>query len=203
MAPTVTQHTHCCARILQVFVFMWTPALTSGDGEDAELPFGLIFSTFMVCCMAGSSIYSILSDKMKGEQLGVLCFAVASVSMALVAVSPSNSLKFLAMNVFEMTVGMYWPIMGTMKGSIVPESMRAAIYNLYRIPLNFIVLFSLLTDLTPTASFCLNATMLAIAAVLQIILMKRRELHLGASHQPTTPTEPEDTRPLVAKDESV
>lgn len=155
--------------------------------------------------MAGSSIYSLCSDKMKGEQLGVLCFAVASISMALVAISPSNTLKFLAMNVFEMTVGMYWPIMGTMKGSIVPESMRAAIYNLYRIPLNFIVLFSLLTDLTPTTSFCLNAVMLGTAAVLQIVLMKRRELHLGASPPSTTSTsEPEDSRPLVdAKNESV
>lgn len=183
---------------------MWTPALTGGgdDEGETELPFGLIFSTFMVCCMAGSSMYSICSDnKMKGEQLGVLCFVVASISMALVAVSPSNTLKFLAMNVFEMTVGMYWPIMGIMKGSIVPESMRAAIYNLYRIPLNFIVLMSLLTDLTPTMSFCLNAVMLGTAAVLQFILMKRRELHLGASM--ATASEPEDTRPLVGKDGSV
>lgn len=188
---------------------MWTPALTGGDhGVDAELPFGLIFSTFMVCCMAGSSIYSMYSDKMKGEQLGVLCFAVASISMALVAVSPSNTLKFLAMNIFEMTVGMYWPIMGTMKGSIVPESMRAAIYNLYRIPLNFIVLFSLLTDLTPTTSFFLNAFMLGTAAILQMILMKRRELHLGASSTSQSieskEEEKEDTRPLVGeKDNSV
>lgn len=56
---------------MYVFVFMWTPALqkltpgmqTSGGGHrrflaetssesTASLPFGLIFSTFMVCCMA-------------------------------------------------------------------------------------------------------------------------------------------------------
>jgi len=152
------------------------------DDQDIELPFGLIFSTFMVCCMAGSSLYSIASDHLKGEQLAVINFALASVSMAMIAYSTSSTMKFLAMNVFEMTVGMYWPIMGTMKGHIVPESMRAAIYNLYRIPLNFIVLFSLLTDLTPTQSFSLNAVMLAVATTLQVVLMKRRELHgMGSS----------------------
>lgn len=160
---------------MYIFVFMWTPALT--QQHDDTLPFGLIFSTFMVCCMAGSSMFSIQMERMKNEELGVMVFAVAAFAMALVALSPSTTLKFLAMNLFEMTVGMYWPIMGTMKGAIVPESKRAGIYNLYRIPLNFIVLFSLLTDLTPTVSFALNALMLSTATVLQTILMKRREMH--------------------------
>ena len=44
---------------MYVFVFMWTPALTAlakeemGDAFEG-LPFGVIFSTFMVCCMAGT-----------------------------------------------------------------------------------------------------------------------------------------------------
>lgn len=160
---------------MYIFVFMWTPALT--EGSDEALPFGLIFSTFMVSCMAGSSLFSIQIEKMRGERLAVIVFATASAAMAGIALSYSNTVKFLLMNVFEVTVGMYWPIYGTLKGVIVPESKRAAIYNLYRIPLNFIVLFSLLTDLTPTTSFLLNATMLGTAAVLQIILMKRREMH--------------------------
>lgn len=154
---------------------MWTPALTE-TGDDA-LPFGLIFSTFMVSCMAGSATFSIQIEKIKGEKLGVIVFAVAAVSMGFIALADSQTLKFIAMNMFEMTVGMYWPIMGTMKGAIVPESKRAAIYNLFRIPLNFIVLFSLLTDLSPTTSFLLNGVMLSTACVLQAILMKRREMH--------------------------
>ena len=125
--------------------------------------------------MAGSSMYSIQCEKMKSEQLGVYVFSVAAIAMALVALSSSISLKFIAMNLFEITVGMYFPIMGTLKGSIVPESKRAAIYNLFRIPLNFIVLFSLLTDLTPKQSFTLNSLMLGTATVLMVTLMKRRE----------------------------
>jgi len=75
---------------------------------------------------------------------------------------------------------MYWPVMGTMKGSIVPEDKRAAIYNLFRIPLNFIVLTSLLTDLTPAQSFKANAGMLGVASILQFQLMKRRSNLVGA-----------------------
>lgn len=120
-------------------------------------------------------MYSIQSEKMKSEQLAVIVFGVAATAMALVALSSSITLKFIAMNLFEITVGMYFPIMGTLKGSIVPESKRAAIYNLFRIPLNFIVLFSLLTDLTPTQSFSLNSLMLGTATVLMVALMKRRE----------------------------
>lgn len=160
---------------MYIFVFMWTPALKGLASEgDGELPFGLIFSTFMVSCMAGSSLFSILIGSFKGEALCVGLLAVGSGAMAMVAMANSDTVSFIAMNLFEMCVGMYWPIMGTMKGGIVPEDKRAAIYNLYRIPLNFIVLFSLLTDLTPTQSFTLTCTMLAVATGLQVILMSRR-----------------------------
>lgn len=164
---------------MYIFVFMWTPAIT--EVTDASkypdgLPFGLIFSTFMVCCMAGSSCFSILVERIKVEKLAAIIFACAAVSMGLIGIGRTSTVKFLAMNLFEMTVGMYFPTFGTLKGVIVPESKRAAIYNLYRIPLNFIVLFSLLTDLTPTMSFALNCIMLSTATVLQVVLMKRREM---------------------------
>ncbi|GKY97168.1 hypothetical protein MPSEU_000675200 [Mayamaea pseudoterrestris] len=166
---------------MYIFVFMWTPALSSGGSgsKDAPLPFGQIFATFMVCCMCGASLFGIATERVKGESLAVAVFGLAALAMGSVAVSTSKTTKFLAMNVFEMTVGMYWPLMGTMKGMIVPESKRAAIYNLFRIPLNFIVLFSLLTDLTPRQSFALNCIMLGTASVLQYVLMKRREASSG------------------------
>eukprot|EP00978_Attheya_sp_CCMP212_P028273 scaffold97255_cov49-Attheya_sp.AAC.5 len=159
---------------MYVFVFMWTPALQALTEDKDSLPFGLIFSTFMVSCMAGSSLFSLAIQKVKGEVLGVLVFAGASIAMLIATLSSSETIVFIMMNVFEMTVGMYWPIMGTMKGAIVPENKRAAIYNLFRIPLNFIVLFSLLTKLTPTQSLTLVSAMLGIASVLQFQLMKRR-----------------------------
>ena len=169
---------------MYIFVFMWTPLLKSlakKAGESEELPFGLIFATFMVCCMTGSSLFSIAVEKYPVERLGIAVFAVGSVAMMVVATEASDTVSFLGMNLFEVCVGMYFPIMGTMKGHIVPEDKRAAIYNLYRIPLNFIVLFSLLTDLTPQTSFILNGSMLLTATVLQAILSKRRLSSMGLS----------------------
>lgn len=64
--------------------------------------------------------------------------------------------------------------MGTMKGMIVPEDKRAAIYNLFRIPLNFIVLSSLLTDLTPHVSFILCGGMMIVATIMQMKMKARR-----------------------------
>jgi hypothetical protein len=122
-------------------------------------------------------MFSIFADK---EILPVFVFGSAAAAMLIVAVAPGSTLKFLGMNLFEVSVGMYFPVMGTLKGAIVPESKRAAIYNLYRIPLNFIVLFSLLTDLTPTTSFLLNFTMLSVATGLMYVLVKRRGHGQGA-----------------------
>jgi len=171
---------------MYIFVFMWTPALTAlakeemGDDFDG-LPFGVIFSTFMVCCMAGSSIFSIAMEKMKPEQLAVYVFAIAFAAFVMVVLSGSATTTFLAMNLFEVCVGMYFPSMGTMKGMIVPEEKRAAIYNLNRIPLNFIVLFSLLTDLTPKVSFILCSCMMMASTVLQIKLRARRVQGVGST----------------------
>lgn len=161
---------------MYIFVFMWTPSLTSAAGDShQDLPLGLIFSTFMICCMAGSSLFSIQIEHYKVEQIAVFVFMTAAISMAATAMVTDLTFKFLAMNCFELVIGMYFPIINTMKSMIVPDSNRVAIYNLYRVPLNFIVLFSLLTDLTPTQSFHLNVGMLAAATVLMFVLMKRRE----------------------------
>lgn len=182
---------------MYIFVFMWTPALQAGSDEDP--PFGLIFSTFMVCCMAGSSLFSIQSEKYKTEEIAVAVLGFSSIAMATIALSPSKTIKFIGMNLFEMAVGMYFPTMGTLKGCIVPEDKRAAIYNLFRIPLNFIVLFSLLTALTPTQSFLLNATMLGVGTFLMTKLMQRRA-KMGVSREVETELLLEDVNP---KDNSV
>jgi hypothetical protein len=183
---------------MYIFVFMWTPSLTAHSSQP--LPFGLIFSTFMVCCMAGSSVFSILMDKgYSGESMAIGVFVVAATAMAAIAMGPNSTVKFLGMNLFEITVGLYFPIMGTLKGTIVPESKRAAIYNLYRIPLNFIVLFSLLTDLAPTTSFWLNTLMLSAASVLQFQLMRLRR-DSQPKQTAAADVEAGDTERLLQKD---
>lgn len=145
------------------------------SAEDESLPFGLIFSTFMVCSMAGASLFSIGNDYYRLEHLALFVLSLASSSMVMLLSSRERTFKYLAMMLFELTVGMYFPVMGCLKSVIVPESKRAAIYNLYRIPLNLIVLFGLLTDVSPQQAFALNLCMLSTATGLQMLLIKCRE----------------------------
>lgn len=142
---------------------------------DNTLPFGLIFSTFMVCAMAGSSLFSIWNDYFRLEQQALFVLFLAAASTVMLLVTTDQMSQYVAMNLFEFTIGMYFPVIGCLKSAIVPESQRAAIYNLYRIPLNLIVLLGLLTDVTPSQAFSMNLVMLSLAAVLQLALMRCRE----------------------------
>ena len=72
---------------------------------------------------------------------------------------------------FEACVGAYFPSMFMVKSRVVPEESRAAIYNLFRVPLNAIVLFVLLNTMPVRATFGLCAGLLAIAACVQARLV--------------------------------
>lgn len=48
-----------------------------------------------------------------------------------------NSLNFCSL--VQGTVGLYFPTMGMIKSRHVPEDIRATLYNIFRIPLNLIV----------------------------------------------------------------
>ena len=65
-----------------------------------------------------------------------------------------------------------YPAMGTVKGTIVPEDQRAAIYNVFRLPLNLLVLIYLVGDFSTEASFLANAFLLLVTCVLQIRMIR-------------------------------
>ena len=46
---------------MYIFVLQWPPALKSALGAGVSVPFGTVFSCFMVCCMIGSTLFSALS----------------------------------------------------------------------------------------------------------------------------------------------
>jgi hypothetical protein len=60
--------------------------------------------------------------------------------------------------------------MGTVKGAIVPEDQRAAIYNVFRLPLNLFMLAYLVGDYSTESSFMANAVLLMVTCILQIRL---------------------------------
>ena len=58
--------------------------------------------------------------------------------------------------------------MGTVKASVVPEEQRAAVYSIFRLPLNLFMLVNLLCDLSYENSFIANAIFLMVVCILQI-----------------------------------
>ncbi|KAL9185798.1 hypothetical protein ACHAXT_003575 [Thalassiosira profunda] len=182
---------------MYIFIFLWTPALTSlqnkidsahgivaeagKDPHESELPFGWIFSSFMVCCMLGTVAFSHLSNAGVPASkclAGILalaslsCVAMAYPGLVGGATSSANTPQYIGMLVYEFSIGFYYPAMGTVKGTVVPEDQRAAIYNVFRLPLNLLVLVYLVGDFSTEKSFLANAVLLMAVCVLQLRVVR-------------------------------
>jgi len=164
-----------------IFIFQWTPALT--EAGAAKPPYGMIFATFMVPCMLGSKVFGILARSFSAERIGQGVLLVALGSHALPAVSSSPEVCFCAFLFFDFAVGMYFPMIGTLKGAIVPEASRSTIYSIYRVPLNFIVVAALVQKCDVRTAFSCTTVMLGVALVAQLRLVSalRRSTRPGAA----------------------
>jgi len=164
---------------------------------DSELPFGWIFSTFMVCCMLGTMAFSRLSNAgVPASKCLAGVLALASLSCVMMACpfsekassggisssSSANTPQYIGMLMYEFCIGFYYPAMGTVKGSIVPEDQRAAIYNVFRLPLNLLVLVYLVGDFGTEISFLANAVLLMVTCALQIWIVRGGGSRVSSSH---------------------
>lgn len=141
---------------MYVFVFMWTPALSTTS--DYPIYHGWIFATFMICVLIGSSLFSLLlSHQLRVERFSLWMFTVAAASLLLPAFTTSHSFRLASFCLFEVTVGMFWPSLGFMRSRYVPEEVRATVMNIFRIPLNLIVVAVLINidNLTQSQVFAL------------------------------------------------
>lgn len=144
----------------------------------------------MVACMAGSKVFGSLMRITGGKPERFMrgLFALAAAALATPVVTTSVPVVAAAFLVFEACVGVYFPAMGTLKSKsvaaprppvspplsharfrvrsrYVPEDARAAVYSIYRVPLNAIVLFVLLGDFEPSTAFALCSAMLLVASL--------------------------------------
>jgi MFS family permease len=145
-----------------IFVFNWTPCLME-EGQPVP-PFGHIFTGFMIFCLLGTRLYAYLAGTMAVEKIGLVVMIVSGACHLVVFMFSDVMIRFVAFLIFEMCVGLYFPMIGTLKGAIVPEDMRSTIYNLYRLPLNIIVLMPLLMNFSIGTTFTVTTAILAIAA---------------------------------------
>lgn len=158
----------CFEGSMYTFVFMWTPALKTDEEEAAEIAgvelpdttsnhLGMIFAIFMVSVMVGSSIFKIATQNgFELYKIPLYIHAVALVNFLMVSIFIEDKntvlINFLC---FEGTVGVFYPAYGVIKSEKIPEDIRAAVMNIFRIPLNFFVVLLLLKVkfLSPTTVF--------------------------------------------------
>jgi len=150
------------------FVFNWTPAL---DSKALPPPHGLIFAMFMMACMCGASTFSLFGSNLKPASVLLPCMLLATCSLGVVAFAIglgsgyALQASFFCFLVFEFCVGLYWPTVGTLKSEIVPEDVRATVYNIYRVPLNAVVCALLLSNISLTASFGFCTVLLLLSVI--------------------------------------
>jgi len=163
---------------MYLFVFFWTPSLqdartsVSSSGTESVLQYGLIFSCFMASMMLGSLLFNHMmnSKRLSQAQLLVYAFIVSALSfLTNVCFVNHEWVVFWMWCVFEVCVGIYYPCMGSLKGTIVEDGKRAATYSLMRLPLNVFVVGVLgLTGASSDAGICAPGQLQFIRDILQL-----------------------------------
>ncbi|CAG8628041.1 17644_t:CDS:10 [Cetraspora pellucida] len=137
---------------MYIFVFLWGPFLESQHDilNNSGLPFGMIFASFMVAIMIGSLFYGHLSGPMNIPLSNIASgtFLVASISLLLPLFIENEFILFILFIVFELTCGLYFPLIGTFRAKVISEDIRATVGNLFRVPLNLIVVYVLISDIS-------------------------------------------------------
>ncbi|EIW78301.1 DUF791-domain-containing protein [Coniophora puteana RWD-64-598 SS2] len=182
----------CFEGSMYLFVFLWVPALqeSSPHFPTVSLPLGYIFSSFMISMMLGSLLYTAVTSYLPpptpqapGDssltlhaKLSSLVCALASLTLAVSVRWNEERTRFWAFCAFEACVGMYYPVQGMLRGTLISNEHRATLSALFRVPLNIFVVVSLLTGVSSARYAVLSASslMLAISAVVTAVVVVAR-----------------------------
>lgn len=137
--------------LLTVFISLWAPALgNAAKATNVNVPFGYIFSFFMVSVMIGSSVYSFLSKKLSDVAISSLIFVITFLSMVACGLFyDSVTVLVLSFNVFEIAFGIYLPCLGSIRSKLLPPDRRTYLMSLLKIPTYAFggIIFLFMTDI--------------------------------------------------------
>ncbi|RIA89476.1 hypothetical protein C1645_772235 [Glomus cerebriforme] len=159
---------------MYTFVFFWGPFLEIYHKSGEGLPFGIIFASFMVAIMIGSLFYGNLSGprNVPLSDIAQGTLLLAGISLLFPLLYLNESTLFFFFTLFEVTCGLYFPTIGTLKAEVIPENLRATVSNLFRVPLNAFVVTLLVSDLTISTRCLLCSVLLIVAFVWSFALEK-------------------------------
>ena len=98
----------------------------------------------MVAVMIGSMVFDSLMSRTTAETIAPRLYLVSAVSLMVPMVVEDRAIVFWSFVVFEITCGLHFPLISTLRSRYIPEESRSAVLNLVRIPLNLIVVVILL-----------------------------------------------------------
>ena len=188
---------------MYTFVFNWVPSMYNVWENP---PLGNVFSSFMTCITLGGFIYNYLSSSINmtnGEiMLYVLLFA--SISLMLPAIDPDHFyFVYGGFLVFETCVGVSFACGGGLRSAVMPEELQATIMNIFRIPLNILVVIGTRLDSFATTRqvFLVCVSWLLLALLLQYWFMKRNMMEsiLRAAKGKSKRTKPSKGRKTRSK----
>lgn len=175
----------CFESAMYLMVFSWTPALQAASNTMSlgEIPHGMIFSSFMVCIMIGSSLFVFFLKTQPAELFMRNMYIIGVIAFVVTTLSSNVWEVYAALLTFEVICGLYFPAMGTMRAKYVPEMTRSAIMNYFRVPLNVIVCATLYKNMENTMVFRFCALMMTIAVICQQRLFSVSKVSIGTKDE--------------------
>ncbi|KAK0086336.1 hypothetical protein PV325_003343 [Microctonus aethiopoides] len=173
---------------MYIFIFLWTSILIPIDPSN-----GVIFGGFMLCIVIGSICHSFSVNIFQvTREILLLCsliLALFSMITSTIGIHIQTQAQkniigtyicLISFLLFEISVGLYFPAIGYLRGIIIPESHRTSIVNWYRLPSNILTCFILLyitIESPDTCSIFALGAMGLIIAVLYAIKFNKIYLH--------------------------
>ncbi|XP_006463319.1 hypothetical protein AGABI2DRAFT_74213 [Agaricus bisporus var. bisporus H97] len=189
----------CFEGSMYFFAFIWVPSLQEVSRLNDLLPLGYIFASFMVSITTGSILYNtiVARSKIKGiyssltfhaKFSSVIC-AVSALTFAICVASSYEDWRYLAFLVFEICVGMYFPVQGMLRGMLISKDYQATVVSLFRLPLSMFVVISLMAGVSPTRQTVLSAcaVLLGLSSLMTGVFLVYRPTNVDRDHPTKMP----------------
>ena len=180
---------------MYTFVFMWVPTLLSMD-PPGGVPTGCVFSSLMIAITMGGMLFPVMQSfvgnminkQNVSEVTASLIYMMASISMAIPALCLSAAVDIgscfqnilVAFVVVECCVGLFNPVAGTLRSKYVPDALQGGILNIFRLPLNAIVVSgTFATDYLPAYQ---------VFAMISVCFMAASFIQLSLANNPAITT---------------
>jgi len=130
----------------------------------------------MVMLMIGSSMFRFLERKWTIEQIYLGTLAVSTILFFMIALSELGYVIYGAFMVFEICCGLHFTCAGTLRSKYIPEETRAAVMNLFRVPLNILVCYVLyyVNSYATQTIFLICGVWLGLSTCAQLILARKQ-----------------------------